>query len=123
MQRNPVLRSLLGATLLALALLVFAGPAGAQSDDYNEQPTSTVQGGSVTQPAVAGSNASRGSGSGSGSASGSGSDGAVESNSTSRDGGSMPVTGSDVVTLALIGGGLVLVGGVALTARRRLTAA
>ena len=99
--RTLTFRTLVGTTLVALAVLLFAGLAGAQ--DYSEQPPS-VEGVTVTAPEV-------------------GDPPAVEGASVSRDDdGALPVTGSDLTTLAVIGFGLVVVGGVAFTARRRAAA-
>jgi LPXTG-motif cell wall-anchored protein len=92
MERTHVLRSLVAAALMALTLTLFAGVASA-SDYDNPPPPST----GTTQPHE-------------------GSDAAGASVKKSE---ALPVTGSDLVGLGAIGGGLVLVGGGVLLARRR----
>jgi LPXTG-motif cell wall-anchored protein len=92
MERTTALRSLVAAGILALTLTLFGGMASAQ--DYGTQPPPS-QGPTTTanQPRAAGTSVNR------------------------ND--PLPVTGSDMVGLGVIGGGLVLVGGGALLARRR----
>src|SRR5215207_9096232 len=92
MERTFALRSLVAAALMALTLTLFAGVASAQ--DYGSQPTPST---GTTQPAE---------------------EAAAAGASVTRDD-PLPVTGSDMVGIGVIGGGLVLVGGGVLLARRR----
>jgi LPXTG-motif cell wall-anchored protein len=92
MERTFALRSLVAAALMALTLTLFAGMASAQ--DYGNQPPPST--GSTTQP----------------------DDTEAAGTSVTRDD-PLPVTGSDMVGIGVIGGGLVLVGGGVLLARRR----
>ena len=92
MERTFALRSLVAAALMALTLTLFAGMASAQ--DYGNPPPPSV-GGSTTQP-----------------------EDEVAGTTVTRDD-PLPVTGSDMVGIGVIGGGLVLVGGGVLLARRR----
>lgn len=97
MARKNTLRPALAALLCAFALFVLAGAASAQTDDYGEQPGSVSSSAPApvsTAPAAP-----------------------VRSNDDA-----LPVTGSDVVGLAVIGGLLVVAGGTVLTARRRVAA-
>lgn len=91
------MRSLIGVVLMALALVLFAGSATAQSDDYEEQPTSSVRD-STTVPEASVTSA-------------------VEAAQVSSS--DLPVTGSDLATLAIVGVVLLAAGGVLVTARRR----
>jgi LPXTG-motif cell wall-anchored protein len=93
MERTFALRSLVAAALAAIALTFFAGVASA-SDYDNPPPPSTAN---TTPPPD---------------------DGGTAAQSVHRDN-ALPVTGSDLVGLGAIGGGLVLVGGGVLLARRR----
>lgn len=93
MERTFALRSLVAAALMALTLTLFAGMVSAQ--DYGPQPTPST-GVTTTDPP----------------------DEEVQNTAVTRDD-PLPVTGSDLVGLAVIGGGLVLVGGGVLIARRR----
>jgi LPXTG-motif cell wall-anchored protein len=92
MERTFALRSLVAAALMALTLTFFAGAVSAQ--DYGEQPPPST--GATTQP----------------------NDSGTRGTSVTRDN-PLPVTGSDLVGLGVIGGGLVLIGGGVLLARRR----
>jgi LPXTG-motif cell wall-anchored protein len=92
MERTCALRSLVAAALMALTLTLFAGMVSAQ--DYTTQPTPST--GSTTQPDDQDTQGAR----------------------VTRDD-PLPVTGSDLVGLGVIGGGLVLIGGGVLLARRR----
>ncbi|MEJ7584592.1 MAG: LPXTG cell wall anchor domain-containing protein [Acidimicrobiales bacterium] len=93
------LRPALAALLAAFALFAFSGAASAQTDDYTEQPAPVVQSTSAADPAPVAPAP------------------VVRSNDDA-----LPVTGSDVVGLAVVGGVLVMAGGVVLTARRRAVA-
>ena len=93
MERTFALRSLVAAALMALTLTLFAGLASAQ--DYGPQPTPST---GVTTPDPP--------------------DEDVQNTTVTRDD-PLPVTGSDLLGLGVIGGGLVLVGGGVLIARRR----
>jgi LPXTG-motif cell wall-anchored protein len=93
MERTFALRSLVAAALMAITLTFFAGVASAQ--DYGSQPPPSS--GPTTQPSD---------------------DGATAAQTVHQDN-ALPVTGSDLVGLGAIGGGLVLVGGGVLLARRR----
>jgi LPXTG-motif cell wall-anchored protein len=93
MERTFALRSLVAAALMAITLTLFAGVASAQ--DYGSQPPPSS--GNTTPPAD---------------------DSATAAQTVHRDS-PLPVTGSDLVGLGAIGGGLVLVGGGVLLARRR----
>lgn len=104
MPKRPVLRFLLAVSLVLGALLIGGGAASAQSaDDYTAQPPA-VQPVSVNRPATAAPTAVKG--------------------ATAKPASSgLPVTGTDVITLVAIGGGLVLAGGAVLVSRRRLSQA
>jgi LPXTG-motif cell wall-anchored protein len=93
MERTFALRSLVAAALMAITLTFFAGAATATDYD-NPPPPST---GNPSPPAD---------------------DAATAAQTVHRDN-PLPVTGSDLVGLGAIGGGLVLVGGGVLLARRR----
>jgi LPXTG-motif cell wall-anchored protein len=87
------------------ALLIGSGTASAQSaDDYTAQPPAVVAPASANKPATAAPTAVKG----------------ASAKAASSD---LPVTGTDVITLAAIGGGLVLAGGAVLVSRRRLSQA
>ena len=93
MERTHALRSLVAAALMALTLTLFAGVASATDYD-NPPPPST----GTTQPHH---------------------DGTDTAGTSVKKSEALPVTGSDLVGLGAIGGGLVLVGGGVLLARRR----
>jgi LPXTG-motif cell wall-anchored protein len=92
MERTTALRSLVAAGILALTLTLFGGMASAQ-DYTNQPPPSQGPTTSAQPPKAAGTTVTRNA--------------------------PLPVTGSDMVGIGVIGGGLVLVGGGALLARRR----
>jgi LPXTG-motif cell wall-anchored protein len=98
---RPALRLLLAATLAFGALFLTAGAASAQSgDDYVAQPPAAVAGATADKPAAA-----------------------VRTSTVNRARASsndLPVTGTDVATLVVIGGGLVLAGGAVMVTRRRV---
>jgi LPXTG-motif cell wall-anchored protein len=96
MERTFALRSLVAAALMALTLTLFAGMASAQ--DYGPQPTPST---GVTTPDPPEDP-----------------DEDVSPNAVTRDD-PLPVTGSDLAGIGVIGGGLVLIGGGVLIARRR----
>ena len=101
MPKRPVLRFLLAVSLVLGALLIGNGAASAESsDDYTAQPPA-VQPVSANRPATAAPTAVKG--------------------ATAKPASGLPVTGTDVITLVAIGGGLVLAGGAVLVSRRRIS--
>jgi LPXTG-motif cell wall-anchored protein len=98
--KRPVLRFLLAVSLVLGTLLIGGGAASAESDDYTAQPPA-VQPVSVNRPATAAPTAVQG--------------------ATAKPASDLPVTGTDVITLVAIGGGLVLAGGAVLVSRRRIS--
>ena len=93
MERTFALRSLVAAALMALTLTLFAGMASAQ--DYGNAAASVHRRAPPPAPPTS-----------------------VAGTTVTRDD-PLPVTGSDLVGIGVIGGGLVLVGGGVLLARRR----
>jgi len=108
--RNHLLRSLAASGLALFALLFVAGAASAQSDDYTEQPTSSVAPASSVAPSTPATRAA------------SASKSVTEAPAVPVRDTPLAVTGSDVITLGLVGAGLIAIGGVALVARRRVAA-
>jgi LPXTG-motif cell wall-anchored protein len=98
---RPALRLLLAATLAFGALFLTSGAASAESnDDYVAQPPAAVAGATAERPAAAVRTAK------------------VSQARTSNS--DLPVTGTDVATLVVVGGGLVLAGGAVMVTRRRV---
>jgi len=96
---RPALRLVLAASLVFGALLIGSGAASA--DDYTAQPPAVAPASAQTPAAPT----------------------AVKGASTKPASSGLPVTGTDVITLVAVGGGLVLAGGAVLVSRRRLTQA
>ena len=103
LERGGTIRVRLSPASSNFSALVIARRSGAASaDDYTSQPPAVVAPASAKAPAAA-APATKG--------------------ASAKAADDLPITGTDVITLVAVGGGLVLAGGAVLVSRRRLSQA